>query len=105
MNNKEFIAELSRRTGYKIADTQSMVRHLIDAMSDVFQEGDIVSVSDFGTFEVKKKMERILVNPGTRQRMLVPPKLVLGFKPNAAWKGKLKSSSRSSDDSKKGGNV
>ena len=88
MNNKEFIAELSRRTGYRSTDTQAMVRHLIDAMSDVFQEGDTVSVSDFGIFEVKKKMERILVNPGTRQRMLVPPK------PNTAWKEKVKSTSR-----------
>ena len=103
MNNKEFIAELSRRTGYKSTDTQAMVRHLIEAMSDVFQEGDTVSVSDFGIFEVKKKMERILVNPGTRQRMLVPPKLVLGFKPNTAWKEKVKSTSRNDADKKKGG--
>ena len=103
MNNKEFITELSRRSGYKAADTQAMVRHLIDAMSDVFQEGDIVSVSDFGTFEVKKKMERILVNPGTRQRMLGPPKLVLGFKPSTAWKEKVKTSSRNVADEKKGG--
>lgn len=80
-----------------------MVRHLIDAMSDVFLEGNTVSVSDFGIFEVKKKMERILVNPGTRQRMLVPPKLVLGFKPNIAWKEKVKSTSRSVADKKKGG--
>ena len=41
-------------------------------------------------FETKKKMERVIVNPSTGQRMLVPPKLVLNFKPNQTWKDKLK---------------
>jgi DNA-binding protein HU-beta/integration host factor subunit alpha len=39
---------------------------------------------------VKKKMERVMVNPSTGQRMLVPPKLVLNFKPNGSWKEHIK---------------
>ena len=46
---------------------------------------------NFGSFEVKKRLERIMVNPSTGQRMLVPPKLVLNFKPVASIKEKLKS--------------
>jgi DNA-binding protein HU-beta/integration host factor subunit alpha len=49
-----------------------------------------VLIPTFGTFEVKKKMERIMVNPSTGQRMLVPPKLVLTFKPNVSWKERVK---------------
>lgn len=90
MNNKEFISELSRRLDYSAADTQRLVTLVLDTMSDQFQEGNSILVPNFGTFEVKKKMERIMVNPQTQQRMLVPPKLVLGFKPNVAWKEKLK---------------
>lgn len=90
MNNKEFVAELSRRTGYGISDAQRLLTNVINAMSDHFQESDSVVIPNFGTLEVKKKMERIMVNPSTQQRMLVPPKLVLGFKPNMLWKEKLK---------------
>ena len=90
MNNKEFISELSQQLGYNVSDTQRMVSSAIDAMSDNFQENNSVLIPNFGTFEVKKKMERIMVNPASMQRMLVPPKLVLGFKPAVAWKGKLK---------------
>ena len=36
----------------------------------------------FGSFEVKKKAERISINPASKQRMLVPPKLVLSYKPS-----------------------
>lgn len=91
MNNKDFITTLSQRMGYSAEDTQRMVDIVIEAMSDHFQSDDSVTVPNFGTFEVKKKMERIMVNPSTGQRMLVPPKLVLNFKPNASWKDRIKS--------------
>ena len=90
MNNKEFIAELAERTGYSTKDTQKLVNSLVDAMGDTFQEDNAILVPNFGVFETKKKMERIMVNPATGQRMLVPPKLVLNFKPNQTWKDKLK---------------
>jgi len=90
MNNKELIAELAERTGYSVKDTQRLANNLIDAMGDAFQQDNAVMVANFGVFETKKKMERIMVNPSTGQRMLVPPKLVLGFKPNQMWKDKLK---------------
>ena len=90
MNNKELIAELAERTGYSPKDTQKLASNLIDAMGDAFQEDNSILIPNFGVFETKKKMERIMVNPATGQRMLVPPKLVLNFKPNQTWKDKLK---------------
>lgn len=90
MNNKEFIAELSQQMGFKTDETQKMVLDVLGMMGDAFQEGDSVQLPNFGIFEVKKKLERIMVNPTTGQRMLVPPKLVLGFKPNSVWKDKVK---------------
>jgi len=91
MNNKDFIAELADRTGYSVEDAQKMVDIVIETMGDHFLEDDSVLIPNFGTFEVKKKMERIMVNPSTGQRMLVPPKLVLNFKPNVGWKERVKS--------------
>lgn len=90
MNNKEYIAELAETAGYTQTDTQQMVRTIVDAMTANFEEGDTVQVANFGSFEVKKRLERIVVNPGTKQRMLVPPKLVLCFKPVSAIKEDLK---------------
>ena len=90
MNNKEFIAELASRTGFSAKDTQTLVNNIVNAMGDAFQEDNSVLVPNFGVFETKKKMERIMVNPASGQRMLVPPKLVLNFKPNQTLKEKLK---------------
>ena len=77
MNNKDFTSELSRRLGYTIKDTSELMSSLLSDMTQELQEGNVVTIQGFGTFEVKKKAERITVNPTTKQRMLVPPKLVL----------------------------
>ncbi|MCR4583449.1 MAG: HU family DNA-binding protein [Prevotella sp.] len=90
MNNKEFISTLSDRTGYSVEDTQKLVNTVLQAMGDHFMKNDVILLPNFGTFEVKKKLERIMVNPSTGQRMLVPPKLVLNFKPNGNWKVRVK---------------
>lgn len=89
MNNKEYIAELAQQSGYTQTDTQKMVAAVIEQMGDSFEEGNSVLLPNFGTFEVKKRLERIIVNPGTQQRMLVPPKLVLNFRPKESVKDKL----------------
>lgn len=90
MNNKEFITELSNRLGYSAKETSDLVSSTISVVSEQLQEGNTVVVQGFGTFDVKKKAERISVNPATKQRMLVPPKLVINFKPSNVMKDKFK---------------
>jgi DNA-binding protein HU-beta/integration host factor subunit alpha len=90
MNNKDFITELAEKTGCSAEEAQRMVDIVVETMADRFQEGDVVLIPNFGSFEIKRKMERIMVNPSTGQRMLVPPKLVLNFKPNSNWKERVK---------------
>lgn len=90
MNNKEFISELSEQSGYTREDTQRLAKSLVEAMMADFERGEAVAIAGFGSFEVKKRMERVLVNPSTGKKMLVPPKLVLGFKPVSSVKELLK---------------
>lgn len=90
MNNKEFLSELSQRLGYSNKDTTRMVASLLSVMTQELQDGKTIAIQGFGTFEVKKKLERISINPATQQRMLIPPKLVLTYKPSIALKEKFK---------------
>ena len=63
---------------------------VLSAITQELQEGNMVTIQGFGAFEVKKKLERISINPTTHQRMLIPPKLVLTYKPSNALKEKFK---------------
>lgn len=95
MNNKEFIAELAQRIGQTQQATQKMVLVVMEQLVTQVEEDEYLQIPQFGTFEVKKRLERILVNPNTGKKMLVPPKLILGFKPVTSFKERLQ----------KGGNV
>lgn len=72
------------------AEIQSNIKVLTKSMLRILSEEDALSIQGFGTFEVKKRMERVVVNPATRQKMLVPPKMILNFKPSSLLKGKIK---------------
>ena len=89
MNNKEFTAELAKRVDRTNKETTSFVSSLLDEMSKRWTEGDSITILNFGTFEVKKKTERVSVNPTTKQRMLIPPKLALTFRASQNMKDTL----------------
>ena len=80
MNNKEFIGELANRLSMDTKDVTRMCNALIGEIAVQLEEENSLSIANFGTFEVKKKLERVVINPATKQRMLVPPKLVINFK-------------------------
>ncbi len=90
MNHKDFIASMSGKCGLSLQETERQVDNLVSVMESVLTENDSISVSGFGVLEVRKKMERVSVNPGNGQRMLIPPKLVLNYKPSALLKDKIK---------------
>lgn len=89
MNNKEFISELAKRTGLSLKDTSGWMSGVTAEITAQLEEENTIFISGFGSFEVKKKLERVVVNPGTKQRMLIPPKMVLNFKPSSTLKDKL----------------
>ena len=89
MNNKEFIAELSRRLGYTVKDTSSLMVALVAEMTEELEDENVIAIQNIGSFEVRKKQEREVVNPATQQRMLVPPKLVINFKPSTSFKERM----------------
>ena len=76
--------------GYTIKDTSELMNSLLSSMTQELEEGNVIAIQGFGSFEVKKKAERISINPASKQRMLVPPKLVLSYRPSNTLKDKFK---------------
>ena len=90
MKNKELITELASRMGWTAQEVTDTLSVLSSVVSSRLVDNDIVYPQGFGQFEVKKKAERISVNPANGKRYLVPPKLVPVFKPGTTVKNKLK---------------
>ena len=88
MSNKEFIAALSRELKYTTKETTVYVNALVQEMGAQLEDGNQLSIAGFGSFDVRKKLERVLIKPSTKQRMLVPPKMSISFKPAPSLKEK-----------------
>ena len=90
MKNKELIAELSNRLGWTMQEVTETLSVFSSVISSRLVDNDTIYLQGFGQFEVKKKGERISVNPANGKRYLVPPKLVPVFKPGMTIKNQLK---------------
>ena len=90
MNNKDFINSVAQRAGITAKNAQKLTTAFASGIADKLDDDTQLAIQAFGTFEVKKKMELVVVNPATKQRKLIPPKLVLAFKPSTVLKEKMK---------------
>ncbi|MBR5856218.1 MAG: HU family DNA-binding protein [Bacteroidales bacterium] len=90
MTNKQLQNTIAKRMGRSNADVVKLLDAFVTVMKERCGELDSIAVPGFGTFEAKKKLERIAVNPTTGKRMLVPPKIVLNFKASTLLKSKIK---------------
>lgn len=90
MKNKELVAGLSERLGWTSQEVTDMLSALSSVIGARLVDNDVIYLQGFGQFEVKKKAERISVNPSNGKRYLVPPKLVPVFKPGTTVKTRLK---------------
>lgn len=90
MDNKALVEILSKRMNRNPEDVERLLDAFISAVRSRCGELDSVAIPGFGTFESKKRLERVSVNPATGKRMLIPPKITLSFKPSALLKNKLR---------------
>lgn len=90
MDNKKFIDKVSEASELDKQSCNAMLEALTDLMETSIAAGDIVSIPSFGNFEPRKRNERIMSHPSTPgKRLLVPPKLVVNFKPSTIIKNKV----------------
>lgn len=90
MDNKTFMEELSSRCGIDRETVDTLTSTLCAVVAEAAVDEDMVAIPGFGTFESKKKMERVVVHPSTGKKLLVPPKISLVFKPSALLKQKIR---------------
>lgn len=90
MNHKELIADIANKANLTKTETERLLEITVGICCEQLEEGGAIGFQSFGVFEVKKKEERLTVHPSTRKRMIIPPKLAVGFKQSSVLKEKLK---------------
>src|SRR5215469_3737396 len=81
VTKKEIVKQISDRIGLTQLKTKEIVQRTFDAIVDTLLEVGRIELRNFGVFEVKQRKARKARNPRTGQRVDVPPKNVVTFKP------------------------
>ena len=90
MTNQEVIAALAKRLGWTQRQTTEVLETTVSILRTNLEDSNSINIQGFGLFETKKKGERISVNPISKQRFLIPPKITLAFRPGQTIKDNLK---------------
>lgn len=80
MDNKTLTELLSKRLDESSHTTIQLIEALAGCLGECVGGFDTVVIPGFGTFEARKRMERVALHPATGRRLLVPPKIVVNFR-------------------------
>jgi nucleoid DNA-binding protein len=81
VTKKEIVKQIADKIGLTQLKTKEIVQLTFDAIVDTLLEDQRIELRNFGVFEVKKRKARKARNPRTGERVDVPPKNVVTFKP------------------------
>jgi len=81
MTKRDLVISISEETGIVQQQVLQVVQRTLDHISNSVAKGTTVELRNFGVFEVKKRKPRKARNPRTGEKVSVPAKLVVTFKP------------------------
>ena len=90
MKDVELVTALSRQMDMTPHDVLNTLSAFYTLIGNTIADGGSVNISGLGQFEIKKKRERLSVNPVNKKKYLIPPKLTPVFKPAPFWRNYLK---------------
>lgn len=72
MNKTEFIDAVAEKAGMTKTDARKAVQAFLDVVTDTLQNGDRITLTGFGTFEVRDVKAREGINPRTKEKIQIP---------------------------------
>lgn len=90
MTKKEIVKDISDAIGLTQLKTKEIVQKTFDAIVKTLVEDGRIELRNFGVFEVKKRAARKARNPRTGDKVFVPEKFVVTFKPGKEMEEKVR---------------
>src|ERR1700681_426046 len=78
-----------QEVGLSRNESAELVESVIAEISDALERGEMVKISSFGSFAVRRKGQRIGRNPKTGQEVPISPRRVLVFRASHALKHQI----------------
>lgn len=86
ITKKSLVESIADATGQRRSEVKKTLQELLNQIVDELGEGNRIEFRDFGVFEVKERAARTAQNPRTLERVAVPAKRTVKFKPGRKMK-------------------
>lgn len=86
MTKKDIVLNVAQDSNLKQLDVKRVVQKTLEAIVASLAKGETVELRNFGIFKVKQRKGRTGRNPRTGEKVPVPPKRVVVFKPGLLMK-------------------
>ena len=94
VTKKEIVKTISEEIGLTQLKTKEIVQKTFDAIVETLVEDHRIELRNFGVFEVKRRAARKARNPRTGEKVFVPEKFVVTFKPGKEMEEKVREMER-----------
>ncbi|AZV58800.1 HU family DNA-binding protein [Clostridium sp. AWRP] len=89
MNKSELIAGIAEKSKLTKKDVEAALKGFIESVEETLEKGEKVQLVGFGTFETRKRAERIGRNPRTKEEIKIPESTVPVFKAGKEFKDRV----------------
>jgi nucleoid DNA-binding protein len=94
MTKKDIAKEIAQAAGITQAQAQDIVQRVFNGIIEALVEKGRIELRNFGVFEVKKRKPRQARNPRTGEKVLVPERVVVTFKPGLEMEERVRHSEK-----------
>ena len=98
MTKKEIVKTISEEIGLTQLKTKEIVQKTFDAIVETLVEDQRIELRNFGVFEVKRRAARKARNPRTGEKVFVPEKFVVTFKPGKEMEERVRELERRANE-------
>jgi DNA-binding protein HU-beta len=92
MQKTDFVKSVADRANVSQKEAKQVIDAALDIITDSLKGGEKVTLTGFGTFEVRQRQEREGVNPQTRQKIKIAATKTPGFSASSTLKEAVKGS-------------
>src|SRR3954470_635977 len=92
MQKTDFVKAVAERASVSQKEAKQVVDAALDIITESLRTGEKVTLTGFGTFEVRQRQEREGVNPQTRAKIKIAATKTPGFSASSTLKEAVKGS-------------
>ncbi len=89
MTKADLIVKIADKAGLTKVNAERALNAFIDSVETTLAKDGKLTLTGFGTFEVKVRKERVGRNPRTKEEITIPESKVVKFRPGKVLKDSL----------------